>query len=107
MPFLSEVLSDGSVGSLRTEMLVFSGVPAVIFDEVRQFDDELTLLVLLARFEGVLVLPAEIGGAAFAKNIGHRMQAGEKDTVLSVSAVTVHDTVEQISSTGAALKDAK
>ena len=105
MPFsFGSLLSYGSVRSFRTKMFVVAAVPAVIFDKVCKLDDKFALFVLLTRFEGVLILPTEVGGAALTKNISHRVQASQEDTVFSLTTVTVHDTVEQICSTSTALK---
>ena len=42
---------------------------------MRQFDDELALLVLLAGLVGLLVLPAERGFAAITVNVSHGVEA--------------------------------
>lgn len=50
-------------------------LPAVLFDHVRQFDDKLALLVLLAGLVGLLVLPAQRGLAAITVNVSHGVEA--------------------------------
>lgn len=81
-----------------------SVLPAVLLQHVRQFDDELALLILLRQFEGVLVLPAQCGLAALAENVGHGMQSGEEDSLLRRAAGHIDDGVEEVRATLTALK---
>lgn len=78
--------------------------PAVLLQHVRQFNDELALFVLLRHFEGVLVLPAEGRVAALAENVCDSMQSGQQDALLRRTTGHVHDGVEQVRPTLAALE---
>lgn len=71
---------------------------------MRQFDDELAFLVLLARFERVFVFPAERGLAALAEDVGDGVQSGEQDPLLGRTASHVHHRIEEVSATLAALE---
>lgn len=98
------LLPYGSIGSFCTEVFVFTRIPAIILDEIRQFNNEFALFVFLTGFKSVLVFPAEISGAPFTENIRNRMKSGQKNTIFSFTTVAVHDTVEQIGTTSTALK---
>lgn len=50
-------------------------LPPVLLDHVSQLDDELALLVLLAGFVGLFVLPTEHCLATITINVSHCMQA--------------------------------
>ena len=65
-----------------------------------QFDNELALFVLLAGLEGALVLPAEWSLAAFAEDVGDRVEPGQEETLLRGTAAHVDHRVEEV---GAAL----
>ena len=71
-------------------------VPAVVLDHVGQFDDELALFVLLAGLEGALVLPAKRGLAAFAEDIGDRVEASQEETLLRRTASNVDHRVKEV-----------
>lgn len=79
-------------------------VPAVLLDHVRQLNDELALLVLLAGLIGVLIFPAQRRLAALAVDVRHRMEAGQEHTLLRLATGHVHHRVEQIGRSLTALK---
>lgn len=79
-------------------------IPAIFLDHVRQFNNELALLVLLAGLVGVLIFPAERRLAALTVNISDRMQASEQDTLLRLPAGHIHHRIEQICRSLATLK---
>lgn len=79
-------------------------LPAVFFQHVNEFDDELALFVLLGDFERVLVLPAEVCVTGLAEDVSDCMESSEEDTLLCRSAVDVDDGVEEIGTTLTALK---
>ena len=57
-----------SRAKLRFSALVF---PAVLLDHVGQFNNELALLVFLARLVSLLVFPTQNGFTTITVNIGH------------------------------------
>jgi hypothetical protein len=71
---------------------------------VRQLDDVLALLVLLARLERLLVLPSERRLAAVTVDVGDSVQPGEEDAFLGRAASDVHHRVEEVGATLAALE---
>lgn len=79
-------------------------VPAVLLYHVRQLDDELALLVLLAGLVGVLVLPAQRRLAALAVDVRHGVQPGEQDPLLRLPAGDIHHRVEEVGRSLAALE---
>ncbi len=108
-------------------------LPPVLLYHVRQLDDVLALLVLLARLEGLqgitestlrtpyltfsrllvvetpylLVLPPECGLAAVAVYVGDRVQARQQDPLLRRAAADVHHGVEQVGAALAPLRKGK
>ena len=65
-----------------------------------ELDDELALFVLLAGLEGAFVLPSQRRLAAFAEDVGHRVEARQQQALLRGTASHVYHGVEQV---GAAL----
>lgn len=68
------------LGRRRRILFLHGGVlsiPTILLDHVSQLDDVLALLVLLARLKGMFIFPAKCGFAAFAVDVGHRMEARE------------------------------
>ena len=92
---------SGGQSGLRSERSV---LPAVFFQHVREFDDELALLILLREFESVLVLPAQSRFAALAENVSDGVQSGEQDALLRRAAGHIDDGVEEVRTALTALK---
>lgn len=80
------------------------GVPAVVFDQVNELNNELALFVLLTRLERLLVLPANGGLARLTVDVGHGVQAREQIALLGRSRGHVDHFVKQIRSALTALK---
>lgn len=78
--------------------------PSVVLDHVGQFNNKFAFLVLLTRFECVLIFPAECGFTTLAINICDSVQSREQDTFLSRTATHIHHRIEEISSSLTALK---
>lgn len=64
--------------------------PAILLYHVRQLDDVLALLVLLARLERQLIFPAERRLAALAVDVGDGVQPGEEHSLLGWATPHVH-----------------
>ena len=76
--------------------------PAPLVGHARLLDDELALLVLLARLVRALVLPAHQGVAGQAVRVAHGVQTGEQPPVLRVAERDVGDVREEVRATAAA-----
>jgi len=74
-------------------------IPAVVLDHVRQFYDELAFLIFLARFERVLIFPAESGFATLAVNVGHGVETSQQHALFRRTAANVHHRVEEVCTT--------
>ena len=59
-----------------------------------QFNNELALLVLLARLIGLLVLPAQHGLAAITVYVSYSVQPGQENALLRLPAADVYHRVE-------------
>lgn len=82
--------------TLRTAGPAQISFPAILLYHVRQLDDVLALLVLLARLERQLIFPAECGLAALAVDVGHGVQPRQEDSLLRRAAPHVHYRIEEI-----------
>ncbi len=79
-------------------------LPSVLLDHVSELDYVLSLLVLLATLERLLILPSEGGLAAVAVDVGDRVQPRQQDALLRGAAADVHHAVEQVRATLAPLQ---
>lgn len=57
-------------------------VPAVVLDHVRQLDDELPLLILLAQLKRLLIFPAQGGVAALTVDVCYSVKASQQQPLL-------------------------
>ncbi len=69
-------------------------VPSVFFNHVSQFDDVFALLVLLAGFIGLLVLPSEGSLAAVTIDVSHSVKAGEENPFFCLATAYVDHRVK-------------
>lgn len=67
--------------------------------QIDLFNDELALLVFLARFVGSGVGPSHHGLATFAKDVVHAVQTSDEHPVLGRTDDDVDAVIKQISST--------
>lgn len=90
----------GVVGVVRPSLCAAGpaqvSFPAIFLYHVRQLDDVLALLVLLARLERQLIFPSERGLAALAVDVGDGMEAGEKHALLRRAAPDVNYRIEKV-----------
>uniref|UniRef100_A0A0C9QWE0 Pth protein n=1 Tax=Fopius arisanus TaxID=64838 RepID=A0A0C9QWE0_9HYME len=78
--------------------------PSILLYHVGKFNYEFALLVLLARFERVLIFPSECCFTALAVNIGDSMKTRQQNSFLSRSTADINYRIKQIGTTLAALE---
>ena len=79
-------------------------LPPVLLDHVRQLDDELSFLVLLAGLKCMFILPPKGSLTAVTENICNSMQARQKNSLLCRPAANIHYWVEEVGPALAALE---